>query len=230
MVHNHSMAKKSIWRLAVTPKWIAGLLIALAVASVFAWLGQWQLDRAIQSNKPVEIVKVDTVAVMLDTEHVFIARNRVQNSVTGYWVLANSKEVSGKSVILALGWTESLATAEQVRENLKNSMIAQAFIPVNGLTLPSEAPVKSINQYTFDSVSTAQLANLVGSDMRYDYLAVQDNAVPDELDEIAAGISQEAGINWLSAFYAIEWAVFAGFAVFMWWRLLKDAQIAEALN
>lgn len=230
MVHNHSMAKKSIWRLAVTPKWIAGLLIALAVASVFAWLGQWQLDRAIQSNKPVELVKAETVAVMLDTENIFIARNRVQNSVTGYWVLANAKQESGKSVILSLGWTKDLATAEDVRKNLKSSMVAQAFLPVNGLTLPTEAPVKSVNQYTFDSVSTAQLANLVGNEMRYDYLAVQGNAVPDELEEISAGISQEAGVNWLSAFYAIEWAVFAGFAVFMWWRLLKDAQIAEALN
>jgi hypothetical protein len=33
----------------------------------------------------------------------------------------------------------------------------------------------------------------------------------------------DSQVNWLSAFYAIEWTVFAGFAVFMWWRLLADA-------
>jgi hypothetical protein len=33
----------------------------------------------------------------------------------------------------------------------------------------------------------------------------------------------ESEVNWLSAFYAIEWTIFAGFAVFMWWRLLADA-------
>lgn len=224
------MARSSIWRLAATPKWIGGLFIALAVASIFAWLGQWQLERALLSNKAVEIVKIETVSVMLDNKNVFIVSDRIQNSKTGYWVVANSKTENGNSVILALGWTEKLETAQSSRENLMNSMIAQAFLPVKGLTLPTEAPEKSINEFTFASVSTAQLANIVGGEMRYDYLAVQGNAVPDELDEISAGISQEAGINWLSAFYAVEWAVFAGFAVFMWWRLLKDAHVAGRLN
>jgi hypothetical protein len=29
-------------------------------------------------------------------------------------------------------------------------------------------------------------------------------------------------INWLNIFYSIEWVVFAGFAVFLWWRLVGD--------
>jgi surfeit locus 1 family protein len=29
--------------------------------------------------------------------------------------------------------------------------------------------------------------------------------------------------NWLNVFYAIEWVVFAGFAVFLWFRLVRDA-------
>ena len=224
------MAHKSIWRLAASPKWVGGLVLALAVASLFAWLGQWQLGRAVESNKPIEIVKTETVSVMLDTKNVFIVQDRVQNSKSGFWVIANSKTESGESVVLALGWTEKLDAAERARTNLMNSMTAQAFLPVTGSTLPTEAPVKAINDHTFATVATAQLANIVGGEMRYDYLAVQGNAVPDELEMISAGISQEAGINWLSAFYAVEWAVFAGFAVFMWWRLLKDAHVAGRLN
>ncbi len=228
------MAHKSIWRLAVTPKWIAGLLVALAVASIFAWLGQWQLGRAIESNKPVQIVKPATVPVMLDQQNIFIVSSRIQDSKNGFWVVANSTTAEGESVVLALGWTENLAKAEQVREELKNSMIAQAFIPVTGFTLPTEAPEKT-NQakpYLLNTVSTAQIANLVGDvkTMRADYLAVNADAAPDSLEPIKAEISQEAGINWLSAFYAVEWAVFAGFAVFMWWRLLKDAHVAGRLN
>jgi surfeit locus 1 family protein len=34
---------------------------------------------------------------------------------------------------------------------------------------------------------------------------------------------QQAELNWLNVFYAIEWIVFAGFAVFVWYRLVKDA-------
>ena len=228
------MAHKSIWRLAVTPKWIAGLLIALAVASIFAWLGQWQLGRAVESNQPIQIVQPTTVAVMLDQKNIFIVRDRIQDSKTGYWLVANSNTAEGESIVLALGWTEKLTKAESVRAELQSSMLAQAFIPVTGFTLPTEPPVKtnSDKSYLLQSVSTAQISNLIGDTkkMRADYVAVNQDAAPDSLEPIKAEISQEAGVNWLSAFYAVEWAVFAGFAVFMWWRLLKDAHIAGQLN
>ena len=34
---------------------------------------------------------------------------------------------------------------------------------------------------------------------------------------------QETSVNWMNIFYAIEWVVFAGFSVFLWWRLVADA-------
>jgi hypothetical protein len=40
-------------------------------------------------------------------------------------------------------------------------------------------------------------------------------------------------INWLNLFYSIEWVVFAGFALFIWWRLVKDdyhRDLEEALD
>jgi surfeit locus 1 family protein len=39
----------------------------------------------------------------------------------------------------------------------------------------------------------------------------------------------EAGtqVNWLTLFYAVEWVLFAGFAVFLWWRLVQDQRIRE---
>jgi hypothetical protein len=39
---------------------------------------------------------------------------------------------------------------------------------------------------------------------------------------------QPETINWLSAFYFLEWLVFAGFAVFLWWRLVRDEQMLLA--
>jgi surfeit locus 1 family protein len=30
-------------------------------------------------------------------------------------------------------------------------------------------------------------------------------------------------VNWLNVFYAVEWAIFAGFAFYLWYRLAKDA-------
>ena len=33
-------------------RWIGMLLLCLLVAGVFAWLGQWQLERAIETDPP----------------------------------------------------------------------------------------------------------------------------------------------------------------------------------
>ena len=35
--------------------------------------------------------------------------------------------------------------------------------------------------------------------------------------------AEGSSVNWLNIFYAIEWAIFAGFAFYMWYRLAKDA-------
>jgi hypothetical protein len=32
-------------------------------------------------------------------------------------------------------------------------------------------------------------------------------------------------IKSLNAFYAIEWTLFAGFAVFLWWRMVQDERL-----
>jgi len=37
----------------------------------------------------------------------------------------------------------------------------------------------------------------------------------------------DSSLNWLNIFYAIEWVVFAGFAIFMWWRLVRDEWMRE---
>ncbi|MEN9731986.1 MAG: hypothetical protein RL488_1296, partial [Actinomycetota bacterium] len=37
--------------------------------------------------------------------------------------------------------------------------------------------------------------------------------------------SERTEINALNAFYAAEWALFAGFAVFLWWRLVQDERL-----
>jgi hypothetical protein len=78
-------------------------------------------------------------------------------------------------------------------------------------------------------MSVAQLINLNPSDLpAYSgFMAVTKPNLYTKIpgvEQITIGLAKsDSQLNWLSAFYAIEWAVFAGFAVFMWWRLLADA-------
>ena len=44
------------------------------------------------------------------------------------------------------------------------------------------------------------------------------------LEDISSPAPAEAStVNWLNIFYAAEWAVFAGFAFYLWYRLARDA-------
>ena len=34
--------------------------------------------------------------------------------------------------------------------------------------------------------------------------------------------TREVELNLLNVFYALEWALFAGFAIYLWYRLVRD--------
>ena len=50
---------------------------------------------------------------------------------------------------------------------------------------------------------------------------------PETID--APPPNNEVSLNLLNIFYAIEWVIFAGFAIFLWYRLVKDAWEEENL-
>ena len=235
------MAEKQItfWRVAVRPKYIAGFVISLIAAAVFSLLGQWQLDRSFtQEQTAEEIQAVVTVEVTLDTKNVFIVDGRLQNGREVYWLLVNSFDKDAKSLTLAIGQSDSLLKAEAARFELKNSMVAQAFLPVQGYWLPTEAPLEIDGEkpYLLNSVSLAQLINLYSPDepiVSYkDFMGANGVAsgLDAKLDEIDAVLEPAAAINWLTLFYAAEWVLFAGFAIFLWGRTVKDAVERERLN
>jgi surfeit locus 1 family protein len=259
------MTNPTWYQVARRPKWIAGLFLALAVAAVFALLGQWQLERSFTSvepedqnqqplvltatEKPGEPItaaaanKLVKAEVLIDTQNVFIVSNRLQREVaeviTGYWVIANSNVLledgeSTASLSVGLGFSESLSVAETARTSLIESFQAQAFLEQTGRYLQTEGPQAQLDPskpYLLGSFSLAQLVNL------YKGVEAQSLAGFMVLDaEPGFGLERiviappEAGteVNWLTLFYALEWALFAGFAVFLWWRLIEDQRIREA--
>ena len=251
-------------QVARRPKWIAGFFLALAVAAVFALLGQWQLERSFtevepedENQKPVILVdyenpgaplsvvaanKTVQAEIFLDTQNVFIVSNRLQRTgdevVPGYWVISNSSVLladgdSTGSLSVGIGFTESLAIAETARASLIDSIQAQAFLEQTGRYLQTEGPIAlqdPTKPYLLESFSLAQLVNLYeGENVNSLAGFMVLNADPGfGLEQIVIA-PPEAGtqVNWLTLFYALEWGLFAGFAVFLWWRLVEDARIRE---
>jgi hypothetical protein len=251
-------------QVARRPKWIAGLFLALAVAAVFALLGQWQLERSFTevelenpNQKPLVLIETEkpgapltataankrvTANLMLDTQNVFIVANRLQRAedrvLSGYWVIANAGVLledgdRTASLSVGIGFAESLSVAESARAELMDSIQAQAFLEQIGRYLQTEGPEVLPNPdkpYLLESFSLAQLVNL------YQGPSVESLAGFMVLEaEPGFGLERiviappEAGtqVNWLTLFYALEWALFAGFAVFLWWRLVEDQRVRE---
>ncbi len=224
----------NFFTVARQPKWIGALFLALAVAAVFAALGQWQLERTFtkDSDGPVA-VKTESVSVALDTKNVYIVANRLNGQESGYWLIANSVDSAEKNLTIALGWSSDLAEVEGERKALMESGLEKFQTKLQGVMIPSEAPKPGNNykSYIFDSLSLAQLVNIYSPDKPIDaapmILALngqsQASAWPP-LEPINVFYEPLQRINWLSAFYFAEWVLFAGFAVFLWWRLVRDEQ------
>lgn len=229
------------------PRWIGALILALAVAAAFAALGQWQLERSVTSGAitpdVVETVEplstlttpqapvIEAVAGRLATvegsfvpDEFMVFRERLNEGENGYWVVGHFV-TDGVGLAVALGWSADEATATAAVEGLD----AQAFTrgTIEGRYLPSEAPQQSdFEEGALTAVSLAALVNLwptVDAEGVYGGYLVASEA-PEGLEVIfSPPPTDEVQVNWLNIFYAAEWAIFAGFAVFLWYRLVKDA-------
>lgn len=56
-------------------------------------------------------------------------------------------------------------------------------------------------------------------------------SLPAGAEPIQRQVVDAAGeLNWLNIFYAIEWAIFAAFALYLWWRMVRDEQRGRAAS
>lgn len=158
-----------------------------------------------------------------------LVANRVQvDGTKGYWLVVPASTVNA-DLYLAVGFISDLDNAKAVLAKTHELLSVQAFLPIAGRYLPSEAPEPAIEDGVYSSVSVAQLINLKQTSLNSyaGFLAVTKPNIYTKqpgVQQITIGLAKsDSQLNWLSAFYAIEWTVFAGFAIFMWWRLLADA-------
>ena len=238
---------RGVWKVARRPRWIAALLLALAVAGGLAWLGQWQLERSfratdapvIDTETPVPLTdvaepqsgvtedvagRVVTASGTLRADDVTVLTGRAgRNDTVNAWLVGRLDTDDGATVAVALGWAVDEETA------LAAAPAEDQRIEVTGRYLPSEGPQESdfeAGEHT--ALSAAELVNeWDGVDAIYSGYIV----LHDEFPGLGVIDSPEPDppveVNWLNLFYAIEWAVFALFALFIWYRLVADEHERE---
>lgn len=247
-------APMTVWTVARQPRWIGALIVTLAVAAAFVLLSQWQIERSIEQATVIDrdteqIVQLETVAspqqavtsasagqlVRVEADIVpgdaIVISGRLNYGTEGYWVTGHVVTSAGVSLAIAAGWTESEDDAARAAGILSRGEGAPSTLV--GRYLPSEGSYD--DDFEDGERSAMAVATLVNE------WAEAPNTVYGGyliLSEPLAGLeaidsptpSTEIDLNWLNIFYAIEWVVFAGFALYLWYRLVRDAWEREQLE
>lgn len=158
---------------------------------------------------------------------------RLHGNEEGYWVVSAFR-VQGapqdEVIPVVRGWTASTAASEPAPEG---------ELHITGRLLPAEGPGPEGIEQTPDgtvlvSLASSELINLWDVRSYAGYVApfemtttagaeVGATAADSTLEPVVVGPQpQETTYNWMNIFYAIEWVVFAGFAIYLWWRFLRD--------
>ncbi|MGG7306722.1 SURF1 family cytochrome oxidase biogenesis protein [Curtobacterium sp. AB451] len=236
-----------MWAVARRPKWIALLLLALVLAAVFAGLGKWQLERSIANGTPLPETtetrrSLDAVTGPMQPATEKMAGQKV--TVTGTFVAGDTTVLTGRtgggtyqtvghlvdadsgaSLPVVIGWSDQRAAAVAGGDRLADG----TRLTVEGRYYPAESPDQdTYDKGEYSAVAPARFVNTwkAFDDRMYLGYVVADGttAKAADLGTIAdRAPSREVQFDWLNLFYAIEWVVFAGFAVFLWYRFVKDA-------
>lgn len=237
----------SFWATARQPQWITLLILALVLATVFVVLSAWQFDQsrtersyAQDTEIPVELtdiyaperpIGVDEADRIVNLSGEFVPQtevliaNRMRDGEEGYWAVA-AFAVEGapddQVIPVVRGWTAEAETTVEAAPT--------GEITLQGRLLPTEAPGPGPRELPYPvlpSLSVAELINLWGEDSYSGFVVdFSEEAAGNasSLQPVWVGPQPEGrDINWLNLFYAVEWVVFAGFAFYLWWRLVKDA-------
>ena len=216
---------------------------------VVAALSQWQLARSVSTGTivvrntetPVALESIAqpqhpvttaadgqlvTVSGTWAPQEFVMVSDRLNNGVPGYWVVGHLATDDSVGVAVALGWSGTRQGAQSALAAL-NAGSGSTAVTLTGRYLVSEAPQDGkFEQGTLSTVSEGALVNLWRSvdanGVFGGYIVAQPAAAPLHTID-SPRPSSEVELNWLNLFYAAEWVVFAGFAIFLWYRLVKDA-------
>lgn len=174
---------------------------------------------------------------------------RLQGEREGYWAVtafAVDGAPAGEVIPVVRGWTDDPARTDPAPEGQLS--VKGRLLPAEG---PQPRGMERTGHgYVLANLSSAELINLwdmpsyAGFVVAFDVLAGADGtagsggtaggagaegreigakAAGGELEPVNVGPQpQETTYNWMNIFYAIEWVVFAGFALYLWWRFLRD--------
>lgn len=139
----------------------------------------------------------------------------------GYWVLSPLRTADGAIMPVVRGWVEHDDPAYLNAGGTSATVI--------GALDGSDPAGAAASGHTIGAVSTGQLVNIWGGPIYAGYVIATDtDGVPaageglPALEPAPTPVLEGGGLNLRNLAYAAEWFVFGGFAVAVWWRMVRD--------
>ncbi|MEV7776825.1 SURF1 family protein [Kitasatospora sp. NPDC088351] len=194
------------------------------------------LDELLDAARPQvttdTVGRAVTVTGTFDEEHQLLVPNRVVDGKQGYYVLTPLRTGDGRAVAVVRGWAPgtpaegaSAAAVPPVGEVTVTGRLQAGESSGSGGAVAGGLPSGQLG-----TINRAALVNVLSYDGWYDGWVSAD-AVPAGLSTVPTVQPQGGNGLTLRAFqnlgYTLEWFVFGGFVVFMWFRLVRREAEAE---
>ena len=237
-----------MYRFLLTPRWWGINVFVLLAIPFCIFMGSWQLSRfearvqahgeasaqAVSDRKAAarplaELLPVDQVTsgkqVTASGRYgkQLLVPDRTLDGKKGYYVLTLLRTGSGKALPVVRGWLPGTADAAKApappagEVTVTGALQASETPGDNGVSAQGGLPAGQTA-----AISSASLVNLVPYDV-YDAWVTLDKG-DSGMKAVPVAAPDNSGLD-LKAFqnlgYTGEWFVFAGFVVFMWFRLVR---------
>jgi|SRR5690606_19798053 len=240
-------------RTLFAPRLILLHLLVIGVLVAFMFLGQWQLGvfqasgaKPADDPAPVPVTQLSQVGRYITKEQVnrqvtatgeyvagdqLLVADRVADVTApggraakgkGYWLLTPLRLEDGTLVPVVRGWVPT-PTDPAVA-------VPDGTVTVTGRLRASEetgdvVPSGPLPEGQVALVSTAELINLwTDAPLRSGFIVAASQDPPLAAKPVAAPRPMEdVGFSWRNLAYAVQWWIFAGFAVFMWYHFVREA-------
>ena len=166
-----------------------------------------------------------------------VVERRLNEDAEGAWVVGHLAEVEpdGGNLAVAIGWAPDVAAANKALAQIESDFVGES-VSIEGRYMPGDAPVAPRPEEDPNRLFSMVPAQLVNLWQPFDGRSYSGFLVLHPTGDLSDRALQSTGleaidsvpplpvekINWLNLFYALEWVVFAGFAIFFWYRLVRD--------
>jgi cytochrome oxidase assembly protein ShyY1 len=231
-----------VLRTALTPRFLGLLALVLVVCAAFVWLGRWQLGVAqsvahreaveqARSQEPAELTTLIrphapfrgdlssrpfTATGHYASEGQLLVPDRRLEGRPGLWVLAPFVvDGSGATLPVVRGFVPDAGSATPP---------PTGTVTVTGGLAPGESPSPTpVPSGQIGSVDLSQLVNTWPGELynAFGFVEEESPTAAGQPTRVPTPVG-DTGVQWRNAAYAVQWWVFALFALWMWLRMVRD--------